>query len=49
MSDGTKLLSKDDLLTIYAIWRKVGTRALINAVRFCQHYQPVSPDQAGEA
>ena len=46
MTADAKPISKEDLLTIYGIWRKVGTRALIDAVRFCQHYEPVSPEEA---
>lgn len=39
----TERLSRDDLLTLHAIWKRVGTRAMIDAVRFCQHYEEVSP------
>lgn len=38
-------LSREDLLTLHRIWQRVGTRAMIDAVRFCQHYEDVAPPQ----
>ena len=34
-----KLLTNDDLMTLHAIWKRVGTRTMIDAVRFIGSYE----------
>lgn len=49
MSEERKLLNNDDLLALHAIWRRVGTRAMMDAVRFIQAYEaPPSPPEPSQ-
>lgn len=49
MSEERKLLTNEDLLALHAIWRRVGTRTMIDAVRFIQSYEaPPSPPEPAQ-
>lgn len=40
MADTKKgLLTNDDLLVLHAMWKRLGTRSMIDAVRFISSYE----------
>lgn len=36
-------VTQADLLALHAMWKRVGTRAMINAIRFIADYEPPPP------
>ena len=50
MADTKKgLLTNDDLLVLHAMWKRLGTRSMIDAVRFIQSYEaPPSPPEPAQ-